>query len=299
MAYDVFLAYANEDKDMADLVVRRLRALKFKVRYNKRGEEPTFDQKDARDALNSQSMLVLWSDNAVKSDWVRAAASVGHSRPGMLVQTALDDVVPYEPFGVDKRFDLQGMTTRTTVDGFYDTVDELGRRDGRKDLRKWQEFGTKDEALKKQWLADHPTDPLALAAKAKRDKQLGIKPAPAAAAAGAAALAASSVSKGGSGKSSGTGGASAAAATTGASAAARTSYDDADMGIGMPMILGILAAIGALLLAGYLFRAKPAAVPGIGSANFASASAAAATCPKGTIAASMLLPLAETDEDGE
>ena len=67
MAYDVFLTYAPEDMDMANLVARRLRALKFKVRFNKKGEDPTFDDKDARDALKSQSMLVLWSENAVKS----------------------------------------------------------------------------------------------------------------------------------------------------------------------------------------------------------------------------------------
>jgi len=43
MAYDVFLAYAPEDMDMASLVARRLRALKFKVRFNKKGEDTTFD----------------------------------------------------------------------------------------------------------------------------------------------------------------------------------------------------------------------------------------------------------------
>ena len=116
MAYDVFLAYALEDMDMASLVARRLRALKFKVRFNKKGEGSTFDDKDARDALKSQSMLVLWSENAVKSDWVRAAASIGHSRPGSLAQVGLDETIPYEPFRLDKRYDLAGFTSRTTVE---------------------------------------------------------------------------------------------------------------------------------------------------------------------------------------
>ena len=193
MAYDVFLVYAPQDMDFASLVARRLRALKFKVRFNKKGEDPTFDDKDARDALKSQSMLVLWSENAVQSDWVRAAASIGHSRPGMLVQTGMDDTIPYEPFRTDTRYELAGFTSRTNVEGWYQTIEELGRRDGRINLRAWTDIPTKDEDAKTDWLERHPTDPLALHAKALRDKKLGIAPAPAAAAVGAAALAASAI----------------------------------------------------------------------------------------------------------
>ena len=193
MAYDVFVVSALEDRDMANLVVRRLRALKFKCWFDKKQTDTTFDQKDARNALNSQSMLVLWSENAVTSDWVRAAASVGNSRPGMLVETALDDVIPYEPFSINKRYSLAGMTTRTTVEGFYEVVEELGRRDGRKDLRDWLMLGKNDEGEKLKWLENHPSDPLAIAEMKKREKELGAKPAPAKEAAGAAALAAATM----------------------------------------------------------------------------------------------------------
>ena len=193
MAYDVFVVSALEDRDMANLVVRRLRALKFKCWFDKKQTDTTFDQKDARNALNSQSMLVLWSEHAVTSDWVRAAASVGNSRPGMLVETALDDVIPYEPFSINKRHSLAGMTTRTTVEGFYEVVEELGRRDGRVDLREWLMLGKNDEGEKLSWIENHPSDPLAIAELKKREKELGVKPAPSKEAAGAAALAASTL----------------------------------------------------------------------------------------------------------
>ena len=193
MAYDVFVVSALEDRDMANLVVRRLRALKFKCWFDKKQTDTTFDQKDARNALNSQSMLVLWSENAVKSDWVRAAASVGNSRSGVLVETALDDVIPYEPFSINKRYNLAGMTTRTTVEGFYEVVEELGRRDGRVDLRDWLMLGKNDETEKLAWIDNHPSDPLAIAEMKKREKDLGAKPAPSKEAAGAAALAASTM----------------------------------------------------------------------------------------------------------
>ncbi len=271
MAYDVFVAYAPEDKDMAALVTRRLRALKFKVRFNKRGEDPTFDDKDARDALKSQSMLVLWSDNALRSDWVRAAASIGHSRPGTLIQTGLDDAIPYEPFQLDTRYDLKGFTSRTTVEGWYKTVEELGRRDGRRNLRAWINIPTGDEDAKSAWLDAHPTDPLALHAKALRDKKLGLVPASAPAAASAAALAASAI------------GSSTAASHSAASAStAPTLGHEEDTGAGwlIPLILlGIAAMLwfGWINRSGALARTKTAAVI-----------QRVATCPAGMVPANVL-----------
>ena len=180
MAYDVFLVSAIEDRDMAKLVARRLRSLKFKVWFDQKQVDNTFDAKDARNAGNSKHMLVMWSEHAVKSDWVRAAASVGHSRPGMLAQVSVDKTIPYEPFKSDKRFSIEGMTSRKTPEGFYKLIEELGQRDGRSDLREWMGYGSKDEEAREDWLTAHPDDPLAIDAKKKREKAMGIKPAPAA-----------------------------------------------------------------------------------------------------------------------
>lgn len=269
MAYDVFIAYAPEDRDMAALVTRRLRALKFKVRFSKREEEPTFDDKDARDALKSQSMLVLWSEAALSSDWVRAAASIGHSRPGTLVQVGLDDAIPYDPFHLDKRYDLKGFTSRTTVEGWYQTVEELGRRDGRRDLRAWINIPSGDEDAKTEWLEAHATDPLALHAKALRDKKMGIVPA-AAASAGAAALAASAIGSG-----------SAATKSPAPAAAAMAAHED-DTGAGWLIPL-ILLGIAAMLLFGWFSRSN--ALAKTGAANVTQL---VQTCPAGMIPANML-----------
>ena len=274
MAYDVFVAYAPEDRDMAALVTRRLRALKFKVRFNKRGEAPTFDDKDARDALKSQSMLVLWSENALKSDWVRAAASIGHSRPGTLVQTGLDEAIPYDPFRHDKRFDLSGFTSRTTVEGWYQTVEELGRRDGRRDLRAWIDIPSGDEDAKTLWLDAHPTDPLALHAIALREKKLGLTPAsaPAAASASAAALAASAIGSG----------SAATKSPAPVTAAAVGTVEEEDTGMGWLIPL-ILLGIAAMLLFGWLNRSASL----ITTAN-TNVSQIVKACPAGMVPASLL-----------
>ena len=126
MAYDVFLVTVPEDFDMAKLVARRLRSLKFTVRFNqKQTEDDDFDAKDARDAGKSGNMLILWSENSVKNDWVRAAAAVGNSRDGMLVHAGIDKTIPYEPYRKAKRFALEGFTSRKMPEGFYKLVEEL------------------------------------------------------------------------------------------------------------------------------------------------------------------------------
>lgn len=103
----------------------------------------------------------------MRSDWVRAAASIGQSRQGVLVHAGLDSAIPDDPFGSAHRYDLVGLTSRTIVDGWYDTVDALGERTNRINLRRWMMLGKKDEAGQAQWLAAHPDDPLALHAAKK------------------------------------------------------------------------------------------------------------------------------------
>ena len=290
MSYDVFLVSATEDLDTAKLVARRLRALKFRVWLDQKPDDGTFDAKDARDAMNSQTMLVLWSASAVKSDWVRAAAAVGNSRAGTLVEAALDRTIPYEPFRTHKRFALDGMTSRKSPPAFADLTDALGRRQGRSDLREWSTFGAQDEDRRIDWLAAHPNDPLALDARKKREKDLGIKPAPAREAIGAAALAAASLR----GTMSAPPSASTLTAqrTNGAvplaSDGAIASANLAGEALGFGTIMAVSLAIGAMLILAWAFRSQPAVTaPGMMPA-IANASLAPAACPAGTVPRSML-----------
>lgn len=197
MAYDIFLVSAIEDRDMAKLIARRLRALKFKVWFDQKQTDETFDPKDARNAMNSTNMLVLWSAAAVKSDWVRAAVSIANSREGALVQVGLDKTTPYAPFKADKRYSVVGMTSRKTPEGFYQSIEEIGRRQDRTDLREWMKFKSGDDEARAAWLSAHPDDAIAEAERKKREKKLGQKPSPAPEAAVAATLAAAAMGKNG------------------------------------------------------------------------------------------------------
>ncbi len=282
MAYDVFLVSALEDRDAARLIARRLRALKFRVAFNQKQTDETFDQKDARDAGRSKSVLVLWSENAVRSDWVRAAASVGHSRPGTLIEAGLDKAIPYEPFRQNRRIPLEGMTSRKTPEGFYQLVDELGVRGGRSDLREWMSLRADDEDQRLEWLEAHPTDPLAIEAKKKRDRELGVKPRPAAAAIGAAALAAASMRSSAGSAASSAPQAGKALPQNGAAAAL------ADVAVGWGTIAAVSAAIAGMLVLAWVFRSQPALpqaspMPAIANAQFLPAA-----CPEGTFPRSLI-----------
>lgn len=185
--YDVFLVNALADREKAELIVRRLRALKFKVRYDKKREHTTPTPKDYRDADQSRSVLVLWSkascdtDNR-DSDWVHAIAHHARSKDGVLMQAGLDTSVPDDPFGDDPRFALAGIGPRKLVEGFFALVDDLGASDGRTGLRDWLTLKASDADGKAAWKRDHPSDPLAQvpARKAPTAKTAAPAPVPAA-----------------------------------------------------------------------------------------------------------------------
>lgn len=188
MSYDVFLVSAHQDIETAKVVARRLRALKFKVRFSDKAEAPIFDSKDTRDLEKSQSLLVLWSKDAVKSDWVRAATAIGNAHEEMIIQARLDSTVPPDPYKTGKRYSLEGMTSRKLPQGFRDVIEELGARDGRSDLLEYMDLKPSDDRDREKWLTAHPSDPITISEQKRREKTLGTKPAPAKEAAAAAAL---------------------------------------------------------------------------------------------------------------
>ncbi|MFN4184360.1 MAG: hypothetical protein ACK4M6_06205, partial [Hyphomonas sp.] len=219
-------------------------------------------------------------ENAVKSDWVRAAASVGNSRPGTLIQAAIDKTIPYEPFRQEKRFSIEGMTSRKTPEGFVQLIEELGRRDGRSDLRAWLNFGSKDDDKRADWIAAHPSDPIADDARKKREKDLGIKPAPAREAIGAAALAAASL------KTNGT--KSPAPQSMAIPVPTAQPNPLTELGAGWGAIAAVSVAIVGMLVLAWIFRSDASPKLAASSHAIANARVATVTCPAGTVPRSLL-----------
>ena len=295
MSYDVFVVAALEDRDMAKLVTRRLRGLKMRVWYDAKSTDDVFDAKESRAIDRSKAMIVLWSENAVKSSFVRAAAGQGYSKiqEGYpFIQAALDDVVPYEPYSTDERHELVGFTSRTNTEGWFGIVSLLEKQQGRKHLKDWLLIPTKDRDAQDAWRDKPPKAPLA-----QKGQPVGVKktePKAASAAAGTAAAAATAATKTTAKTTTPKSPPATQAARTSATdpvkpaepakvAAAPITSDDGDLAKD-GLIWWMLAAIAALFLLAYLVRtvqARPSGLPAVANTVYA-------TCPAGTIPRNLL-----------
>jgi adenylate cyclase len=75
------------------------------------------------------AVLVLWSNDAVKSQWVRAEADAAREL-GTLVQVSLDGVLPPMPFNQIQCADLFGWTGDTSWPGWHKVVSSIASLDG-------------------------------------------------------------------------------------------------------------------------------------------------------------------------
>ena len=307
MAYDVYVVAAKADRDMARLVTRRLRALKMKVFYDAKDEDDVFTSKEARKLEQSDSVLVLWSQAAVESDEVRAAASQGYSNKAQpLVQVTLDGTVPYEPFSAETLHSLDGFTTRTNTEGWYTAVETLGGYQGREGLRAWMDFKTSDKDGQDAWLKAHPDDPLAVAARPKasdaaRKEAVASKPdkspetSETSSSAGKAAALTGAAAAGLAARTSETpeavqsGSSVAAAGAVGGGAAATAvaspSHDEDIGGMGWGMLLPVLLGVLAMLWLAWFWRTgyQPSVMP-----TASTEPVLARACPPGQMPKSML-----------
>lgn len=94
---DVFLSYAREDRDRAREVATALEHSGWSVWWDRKiitGE--TFDQTIERELESAKSVVVLWSNASVVSEWVKNEAAAAAERQ-VLVPALIDDVkIPFE-----------------------------------------------------------------------------------------------------------------------------------------------------------------------------------------------------------
>src|SRR5690349_8856121 len=105
---DLFVSYARADEPMAERVAGALRGDGYQVWRD--------DQLPARRAYadvieerlkSAKAVIVLWSAEAAKSQWVRAEADTARAE-GTLVQAVLDGTMPPLPFNQIQCADLSG-----------------------------------------------------------------------------------------------------------------------------------------------------------------------------------------------
>ena len=105
---DVFVSYARPDEPMAKRVADALRGEGYSVWLDDELPVHRVYADVIQERLKSaQAVVVLWSMEAAKSQWVRSEADAAR-QAGTLVQASIDGSLPPMPFDQIQCADLKG-----------------------------------------------------------------------------------------------------------------------------------------------------------------------------------------------
>jgi adenylate cyclase len=115
---DIFISYARPDEPMAKRVADALTGAGYRAWRDDElpAHRPYADVIQER-LSSAKAVVVLWSADAAKSQWVRAEADTARTL-GTLVQTSIDGSIPPMPFNQIQCADLKGWDGRGDAPGW-------------------------------------------------------------------------------------------------------------------------------------------------------------------------------------
>ena len=115
---DVFVSYARPDESQAIAVAEALQAQGYRVwRDDELPAHRAYADVIQERLSSAQAVVVLWSAEAAKSQWVRAEADSARGS-GTLVQATIDGTIPPLPFNQIQCADLNGWNGKTETPGW-------------------------------------------------------------------------------------------------------------------------------------------------------------------------------------
>jgi len=115
---DVFVSYARQDEPHATLVAEALRSEGYSVwRDDELPAHRAYAEVIEERLKSASAVVVLWSAEAARSQWVRAEADAARSA-GSLIQASVDGSVPPLPFNQIQCADLNGWAGDTSAAGW-------------------------------------------------------------------------------------------------------------------------------------------------------------------------------------
>ena len=115
---DVFISYARPDEGQAERVADALRTAGYKVwRDDDLPAHRAYADVIEERLKGAMAVVVLWSDDAARSQWVRAEADAARSA-GTLVQATLNGTIPPMPFNQIQCADLNGWDGKGETPGW-------------------------------------------------------------------------------------------------------------------------------------------------------------------------------------
>lgn len=107
---EIFISYARSSEPIAKAVAEDLRTAGHKVwRDDELPAHRSYSEVIQERLNEAKAVVVLWSDEASRSQWVRAEADVARNR-GTLVQMTVDGTMPPIPFNQIQCADLNGWS---------------------------------------------------------------------------------------------------------------------------------------------------------------------------------------------
>lgn len=159
---DVFISYKREERARCVAIYNALVDLKLSVWFDAHIEPGTdFDREIEREVRRAKAVLVLWSELAADSDWIRAEARTGRQSE-RLVAARLDDCLPPLEFASVQAVDLFGRPDFLSGEGWRQIVARIGRLVGRPGLGDYLRCEQSADAGQwRGWIASNAGDPLA------------------------------------------------------------------------------------------------------------------------------------------
>lgn len=122
---DVFISYRKSDRARAEALAKALRVENVDVWWDDNLETgETFDEKIQSVLNQAKAVIVVWSKESVKSDWVRAESFIGRDR-GVLVPVMIQPVNIPVPFNVLHTANLAGWHGDRAHAGYRDVVKQV------------------------------------------------------------------------------------------------------------------------------------------------------------------------------
>lgn len=122
---DIFISYARPNEPQAKLAGEALRAAGYNVwRDDELPAHRAYSEVIEERIKSAKAVLVLWSNDAARSQWVRAEADAAREL-GTLVQVSLDGVLPPMPFNQIQCADLMGWRGDAGSSGWQKVVSSI------------------------------------------------------------------------------------------------------------------------------------------------------------------------------
>ena len=123
--HDIFISYSRKDAATAENLAKNLEKVGFSIWWDRQiPAGKSFDEVIEKAINNSKCVIILWSDDSVKSQWARTEASEGRRR-GILVPVLIEDVEIPLAFKNIQAADLRNWDNDPTNEQFVQLINDI------------------------------------------------------------------------------------------------------------------------------------------------------------------------------